>query len=460
MSERPAVRPPSVVNRLLIAQIAPLAIVAVVLLAVGAWTAHRVVERTSDRLLAGSMQAIRESVSVENGRVTADVAPWSLALLDGPERDAVYYSVREGARLVTGYAELPELDNAASEQPAFADLTVRGVRVRMAQQTLVIPGRTAPIVVSVAQSLDSRRANLRELHRNLLILPALLVVLAALLVWPAVQWSLNSLRRLVDDLSARSASAGAGFAPAPVGLAPRELAPVLTAFNRLLASLERSSSGMQRFAADASHQLRTPLTVLSANLDLLAVSSHDRSATERRLLADSRAAATGMTRLIQQLLSTARADGAHVETTADLARAVRRAYKTVSQSRSLPASAVRLRTPVESLMVRGDEDLIAEQVVNLVDNALRHGRAPVVVYVRADRDRGMIAVWDHGDGVDDADLPHLADRFFRARPDLADSTGLGLSIVQTLAIAQGGALTISNRRRGGLVASLLFDRRG
>uniref|UniRef100_UPI0025D59F74 sensor histidine kinase n=1 Tax=uncultured Brevundimonas sp. TaxID=213418 RepID=UPI0025D59F74 len=277
----------SLVTRLLIAQVIPLAIFAIVILAVGAWTAQRVVASNADRLLAGALQTIRETVSVADDRITVNVEPWALALLDGPERDAVFYSVREGDRLVTGYEELPNLPEAQADRPIFADLSVRGVSVRMAQQTLMIPGRSAPIRVSIAQSLDSRRASLRELYRSMLLLPALLVVLAALLIWPALQWGLNSLKRLIDDLTRRP-SPSADFAPTNVDLAPREFWPVLKAFNHLLARLEISTSDIQRFAADASHQLRTPLSVVSANLELLESFSRPRTDQEKRLIADSR----------------------------------------------------------------------------------------------------------------------------------------------------------------------------
>lgn len=450
-------RPHSLVTRLLIAQVAPLALFAVVVLAVGAWTAQRVVENTADRLLAGALQTIRETVSVADGQVTVDVAPWALALLDGPERDAVFYSVREGDRLITGYAELPRLPRPSPDRPVFADLSVRGVPVRMAQQTLAIPGRAYPVVVSVAQSLDSRRASLMELYRSLLLLPALLVVLAALLIWPALQWGLYSLTRLIEDLTRRPGPA-ADFAPADVDLAPREFQPVLTAFNHLLSRLEKSTSSIQRFAADASHQLRTPLSVLAANLELLAGSSQDRTPQERRLIEDSRDAVTGMTRLVAQLLSTARADAARIDSTADLGRAVRRACQTARERQGFSAQALRLRMPVEPVIVRGAEELIAEQVLNLIDNAFHHGVLPVIVYVATQGDQSSITVWDHGDGVEEVALPRLVDRFFRAHPSRGPGSGLGLAIVQTLAIAQGAQFSLANRvpGRSGLVARLVF----
>lgn len=451
---RPA-RSHSLVTRLLIAQVVPLAIFAVVVLAVGAWTAHRVVASNADRLLAGALQTIRETVSVADDRITVNVEPWALALLDGPERDAVFYSVREGDRLVTGYEELPNLPQARADRPIFADLSVRGVSVRMAQQTLTIPGRDALVRVSVAQSLDSRRASLREPYRSMLLLPGLLVVLAALLIWPALQWGLNSLKRLIDDLTRRP-SPSADFAPTNVDLAPREFWPVLNAFNHLLARLETSTSGIQRFAADASHQLRTPLSVVSANLELLAGSSRPWTDQERRLIADSSDAVSGMTRFVGQLLSTARADGARISSSANLGRAARRACQAAGERRSVPDAALRLRLPAEPVTVVGAEDFITEQILNLIDNAFHHGAPPVIVHVQT---TGAVCVWDHGQGVDAATLPLLTNRFFRAASTQASGSGLGLAIVQTLAEAQNAKFELCNRdlKRAGLVGKIAFQ---
>jgi len=451
-------RPHSLINRLFIAQIAPLSLVALLLLVAGSWTAHRVVERTSDRLLAGAMQAILETVSVKDARVTVDVSPWSLALLDSPERDAVFYSVREGDRLITGYSELPILPAAGADEPAFANLTVRGLPVRMAQQAIEIPGQPSPVVVSVAQTLDSRQASVRELNFSLLLLPGLLVVLAAFLVWPAIRWGLHSLKRLTRELTSRSSAGANDFAPAPVNLAPRELTSALSAFNTLLASLERSTSGMQRFSADASHQLRTPLTVVAANLDLLANSRRPWTKADRRLLRDSQEAIGAMTRLTHQLLSTARADSLPGTNHADLGRAVRCAVETMRGSVQ-PPGAIRLRMPDGVIPVRGDANLIVEQVTNLLDNAARYGSPPIFVHVARSGNKVRVAVWDHGPGVDDADLPRLSERFFRGRATRqAAGSGLGLSIVSSMAKTQEAGFQVWNRNRtAGLVVALTYQ---
>lgn len=451
----------SLVVRLIVAQGVPLAVFTAAMLAIGAWTAHNVVERTADRLLAGALQTISESVTVEDGRITADVAPWSLALLDGPERDAVFYSIRDGGDLVTGYPDLPTLVTTHTQTPSFADIVVRGVPVRMAQQSLVIPGRNRQVVVSIAQSLDSRRASQFELYRSLLLLPALLVVLAALLILPALNWGLRSLNRLIDDLARRSSAPTVSFAPLSPALAPDELSPVIAAFNRLLLGMERTTAGMERFSADASHQLRTPLSILAANLELLAQAKRPWTATERRLISDSRRAVLDMSRLTQQLLSTARSNAPQSNTQADLRRAVRRGALLAAEAHGISASILRIRLPLEDILVRGDEDLISEQVNNLIDNALNYGAHPIFIAVRRSDEHATVTVWDHGAGVPPENMDRLTERFYRATRTDAAGSGLGLAIVNALAEAQGGRLRLENRQRGhGFVASLRFRLEG
>jgi two-component system sensor histidine kinase TctE len=102
-------RSPSLVGRLLLAQIAPLAVLAAALALAGVLTAWNVVEKSSDRLLAGSVTSITAQIGAREGQATVNLSPWSLGLLDSPERDAVFYAVRQGPRLITGYADLPSL---------------------------------------------------------------------------------------------------------------------------------------------------------------------------------------------------------------------------------------------------------------------------------------------------------------------------------------------------------------
>jgi two-component system sensor histidine kinase TctE len=108
----------SLTARLLVALVAPL-IVSAVLIGIGdAWVTQRVVDYTSDRLLGGSVQAIAESVTFETDHVEVDLPPWAFGLLDSPQRDSVFYNVRQSGRVLTGYDDLPDFDARRSPPTA------------------------------------------------------------------------------------------------------------------------------------------------------------------------------------------------------------------------------------------------------------------------------------------------------------------------------------------------------
>ena len=450
-------RPPSLVSRLLIAQIVPLAVLAIALAAGGAMVANRVVERTSDRLLAGSVTAILQQVSAADGRATAVFSPWALGLLDGPERDAVFYSVHQGRALVTGYGDLTTTLPPVPNDLAFRYGRMKGMPVRIAEATILVPGVREPVVVAVAQTLDSRQANTRELLRGLIGLPVALVLAAALLIWPAILWGLSPLRRLVGRLTDQSASRRADYTPVSLERVPVELSPVVAAFNGLLGNLETSASALERFAADASHQLRTPLSVITANLALLTAPGR-RRVEQAELVQDSRDAASRLHLVLKQLLALARAEAAVSSGEADLGAVATEVIRDAALA--FPDAIVKFRPPSSSVRVGGDPVLIGELLANLLRNAIQYGDAPVFIHIDSSDREGepTLVIWDHGLGLPEAELPKLAERFYRGRHSAGTAgAGLGIAIVRSIAEALGIEVSIANRkRRTGLVVRLTF----
>lgn len=452
-----SVRRPSLVGRLLIAQVAPLALLGAALALAGALAAMQVVEKTSDRLLAGSVASIVAQVGSRDGRAKVALPPWSLGLLDSPERDAVFYAVREGQRLVTGYDDLPRLAPPPPNETNFAYARMHGYKVRVAQSTVMIPGVREPVVVAVAQSLDSRHASVRDLLSNLIGLPVLLVVVAAALVVPAVRWGLAPLRRLAEELTARAQAQRPDLAPVDPASAPAELSPVVDGFNRLMGSLERFTRALERFSADASHQLRTPLSVIIANLALL-----ERSAAtprERTLLSDSRSAAANLLRVLSQFLALARSEAAATEGEADLPALLHTIR--IEAARAFSDVELLARTPAELPPVRGNPVLIGELLRNLVFNACAYGDGRVRVLVRQEGDAPSVVIWDHGPGVDETELQKMFAPFSRgAAGQSLQGTGLGLAISRSIADRLGIRVAMRTRRpRPGLVAELRFQPR-
>jgi two-component system sensor histidine kinase TctE len=447
-------RSPSLVGRLLLAQIAPLAVLAAALALAGVLTAWNVVEKSSDRLLAGSVTSITAQIGAREGQATVNLSPWSLGLLDSPERDAVFYGVRQGPRLITGYADLPSLPAPAPNETSFAYGRMRGEPVRVAQSTVMVPGVDQAVVVAVAQSLDSRRASFRELLFGLVGLPLLMVTAATALVWPAVTWGLAPLRRLTADLTTRSQASRPDFTPAHSEDAPAELSPVVAAFNRLMLSLERSTRALERFSADASHQLRTPLSVIVANLALL-----DRSVSgtaARDLLSDSRDAASNLQRVLSQLLALARSEAAAANGVANLQFLV----ETIAAeaARAFPEAHVRHRLPQATIWLHGNALLIGELLRNLIFNACRYGGGSVSVLARQQSSGVRLMIWDHGPGVADQDLEAIFAPFRRGPVgEVEPGAGLGLAIVKSIAEKLSIAVALRNRRpRPGLVIDVDF----
>jgi two-component system sensor histidine kinase TctE len=442
---------------LLIAQIVPLAILAVTLAGVGAMVANRVVERTSDQLLAGSVTAILQQVGAENGRATVVFSPWALGLLDGPERDAVFYSVHQGRVLITGYGDLTTASPPAPNELALRYGRMKGMPVRIAEAAILVPGVREPVVVAVAQTLDSRKANTRDLLRGLIGLPVALVLAAALLLWPAILWGLSPVRRLVRRLTDQSASRRADYTPVSLDRVPRELSPVVTAFNGLLGNLEASASALERFAADASHQLRTPLSVITANLALLAAPGR-RKAEQTVLVQDSRDAASRLHLVLRQLLALARAEAAVSSGHADLVAVISAVVNDTASA--FPDAVVRIRAPRARVPARGDAILIGEMLANLLRNAIQYGDGAVVIRLdpRGGNGAPTIVLWDHGEGLPETELPRLTERFYRGRASQGTAgAGLGLAIVRSIADAMDVEVRISSRvRRPGLIVRLVF----
>ena len=219
-----------------------------------------------------------------------------------------------------------------------------------------------------------------------------------------------------------------------------EVGELAARFNAMLDTLEGSISAQRQLVADASHELRTPVTALRTNIEVLAES--ELAPPERaRLIADVQAQAEELSALVADLIELARGDQAapaleDVRLDALVTEAIERARR--------HAPDVEFTAALEPVVVEGVPDRLARAINNLLDNAARHG-SHVSVSTGAD---GVI-VRDDGPGIDPADLPHIFDRFYRgAAARGRTGTGLGLAIVRQVAEQHGGSVSASNSAGG------------
>ena len=447
-------RTPALRTRLLVAVLGPLLAAAILIGVVGATLIADVVRRTNDRVLGGALGAIAETVQVERGEVTLDLPAAAFGMLENTERDNVYYRVAVGSALLTGYADLPAPDAAALavDVPEFRFACYRGQRIRIAEVRRALPRIDQPVIVQIAETLDNRGALTRRLMLALLIGECVLVGAAALLLRPALGWSLRPLARLRGAVEARDERARPDFSPLDTGPLPSELRPLAGAFNRLLAQLDTATVGVRRFTADASHQMRTPLSVLKVQV---ALARRGSGAQRHEALDEIADAVTRLERLVTQLLALARAEEAGVSAPLEAVdlREVAAAVITRQINQAIEAGIdLTLESkPMHDYSVPGHRTLVFEILSNLIDNGIRYNArgGTVTVRLQALPAETMIAVIDDGPGIAAEHREVAFDRFVRlGAPGSPEGSGLGLAIVRSAVARLNATVTLGAGETG------------
>ncbi|WP_204014987.1 HAMP domain-containing sensor histidine kinase [Virgisporangium aurantiacum] len=235
-----------------------------------------------------------------------------------------------------------------------------------------------------------------------------------------------------------------------------EIRRLIRSINDMLAALRDSRRAQRLLAEDAAHELKTPLTSLRLNVELLirldrrgTLDSALPAESRTRLLNDLGAQVAELSTLAAELTDLARGDVSDENTELlDLADVVV-AAATRARSRVPDIEAA---LDVTSVWVSGRPAALQRAVLNLVDNAGKWSPAdqPVQVRLRAEGASAVLEVDDAGPGIDAADVPRVFDRFYRADSARAlPGSGLGLSIVQRVVDAHGGRVTVARSARGG-----------
>jgi two-component system sensor histidine kinase MprB len=325
----------------------------------------------------------------------------------------------------------------------FADASVGGTHVRV----LTSPLATG-LAIQVVRPLDEVDRALSRLRWILVAVVAAGVTLAALLGAIVTRTVLAPVRRLTTategisetlDLSHRITTESND-----------ELGRLATSFNTMLGALEESVAAQRRLVADASHELRTPLASMRVNIELLAREQGIDPLERDRLLRTTIEQVDEMTTLVAEILELARGDERHLEL--EPVRLDELVSDAVDRARR-DAPSVEVVAELQPTLVRGIPSRLARAVGNLLDNAAKW--SPVGGRVEVALAGGELVVRDHGPGIDGEDLPHVFDRFYRARAARGrPGTGLGLAITRQVAEAHGGTVTAENAVGGGALFRL------
>lgn len=450
-------RPASGIQSRLLAWLLPAFVLIVAFNTVGAYrTAVSAVNTAYDRSLLAVARTIAERLEFRGDRVVVEVPHVALDFFESDLRGRVFYRVGGlGGEFVSGWDDLPAPPPDAPRSEDYFALAHfydghyggESVRVVALHQPVFEERPRGLALVQVAETMASREALTRRLLVDTLASQLLLVVLATVATVIAVRAVLRPLGRLREELDGRVAG---DLAPIAAEDVPREVGALVAGMNDYVGRLRGTLERQDRFIADASHQLRTPLAVLQAQAGL-AVRERDPERLRETLEAMDRSVGDTV-HLANQLLTRARAQHG-IATPAfadlDLAQVAREACL------ELGAGAVAKRIDLafegdSPVAVRGDPTLVRELVKNLVDNAIRYTPEGGHVTVRLSPagEAPAIEVEDSGVGVAPADRDRIFDPFYRAASGSQPGLGLGLSIVRDIAKAHHAAIELGDGAGG------------
>jgi two-component system sensor histidine kinase TctE len=353
-----------------------------------------------------------------------------------------------GGQLLAGAARLDP-----PQRPGLFDARLNGEAVRVA--VAQVPG-TRGLHVSLARTTRARQQVRAAIVRSLVLLEVLFSLALVGLVWFSVGNGLAPLARLRARLDARGS---ADLAPLDDAHMPRELVPVVGAFNALLGRIDAGARAQDDFRANVAHQLRTPLAGLRLQLEWLAArhagDPETRRSVELMLQANER-----MIRQTNQLLSLERAEPNRFARArlapldlSDLVAESIQGFVEQAASRDID-----LGFELAPAQVEGDRFLLRDLVDNLVDNALRYtprGGRVTVGCGAAPHGGSVLRVEDNGPGIP----AHLREQVFERFVRLDEGThgsGLGLAIVRDIASLHGAELALREAEGGGAVFTVAF----
>jgi two-component system sensor histidine kinase TctE len=408
---------------------------------------------SSDRRLKDAANSLMTHVLVKEGAVTLDSSPDRKPPL--PAADSIKFALRDTqGRLLAGDAQLPivTMNDETSQLLSMSQVDQRSLRTL----TTRFDTRAGVILITVADVHPPSEPAVRYGFMSTLLWDFVQLDVTLVLVWIGIQLGLRPVKRLRDEIAARSPL---DLRPLVETSVPREIAPVVITLNRLFATLRAAAQSQQQFIANTAHQLRTPITGMQAQLDLLAAEPAAQPIKGRLLTLQE-----GIRQLAHsanQLLTLARADPAaniaaknqSVDLNAIVGEVVAKFF-----DRALQAN-IDLGVEATSVSIRADPSLLDDLLSNLVDNALKYTPAGGSVTASAGVHNGkpFLAVEDTGPGIPEAERQRVRQRFYRSPNAPGHGSGLGLAIVDEIAGLYGASVSIGAGANGlGTKVLLLF----
>ena len=410
---------------------------------------------SSDRRLKEAANALMAHVSIKDGQVTLDEGAGTDGKPPLPAADSIKYALRDNqGRLIAGDPQLPvvAMNDETSQLLAMSQVDHRSLRTL----TTRFDTRVGVILVTVADARPADEPAARFGFMSTLLWDFVQLDVTLVLVWVGIQLGLRPVKRLRHEIADRSPL---DLRPIVESSVPREIAPVVVTLNRLFAMLRTAVQSQQQFIANTAHQLRTPITGMQAQLDLL-VAEPAALPIKGRLLT-LQEGIRQLAHSANQLLTLARADPAAniaaknqpVDLNAIVGEVVAKFF-----DRALQAD-IDLGVEAQPVRIHADPSLLDDLLSNLVDNALKYTPAGGSVTASAGVQNGkpFLAVEDSGPGIPENERQRVRQRFYRLPNSLGHGSGLGLAIVDEIARLYGASVSIeAGAKKAGTRVVVMF----
>ena len=419
------------------------------------WRAYDTADTLADRELSLRAADLANSVAREPDGTTRLALPPALREAYGAAPDADIFAIRgQDGRLIAAmpdaFGSLVERWPATTEHAGYFHLPgIAGRTQDYYGLGVTLDSAAGPLSIWVARAAGATalvHSMLEEFVFDIAWVIPLFMLLALAIAILAIRSSLKPIRE-VSEIAASIGPSTTSVRLPQAGL-PSEILPLVSAVNRALGRLEQGFAVQRQFTANAAHELRTPLAIITGALENL-----EPNPEVGKLKID----VARMNRLVEQLLSVARLDAVALDVsgTVDLNEAARETVANLAPWALAQERSIAFVGADRPVFVRGNAYAMDDAIRNLIENAVVHAppRSEVTVSTRAD---GSIDVSDHGPGVSQEDRERIFERFWRGKAAASHGAGLGLAIVAEIMKAHGGSARVDAGPEGGAVFTLVF----
>ena len=400
-----------------------------------------------DRWLFDSAMTMAAQLKSSGAEVALDLPKAAIEMFEWDSADQIYDEVRSKKKgTLFSNAQFPVQPTIQDfDKPIFYDAIINRLPVRVVAVNVVNPADPADIIyIQVAETTNKRGTLIKD--TLLLLVPFLMAIFVAagVFIWFAITTSLSTLAKIADQLADYEPE---NLRPVADTNIPSEVSPLVGAVNKLIGKLSSAQDAQRRFVSNAAHQLRTPLATLQVQTERALRESDPQQHSQA--LTHVLSAVSRLRHVVHQVLTLARSE--HRETSATdstspvmldlavLAREELERWADAAISRNIDLG---YDGPEKGIEVIGEPYLLHELIGNLVDNAIRYGRAGGIVTLGITTAPVTLFVDDDGAGIPLTERALVMERFYRRSDANGEGCGLGLAIAQEIAARHGAELNV------------------